>query len=110
MKVLAKNMDWFWKRWFYDDGILDLAIASVSKMSSGYQVTIENKSSKPLPVDLALTYIDGSKDTIHRSIAVWESGESRIQIIIPTTKQLKRVVLGGSHTPDKNKNDNIVNL
>lgn len=106
----GKNMDWFWKRWFFEDGVTDLAIDKVSKTSTGYQILIGNKSNKPLPVDLSLSYADGSTSKVHRNIGVWESGGSQISIEITTDKKLKRVLLGAAHTPDKNKNDNIINL
>jgi hypothetical protein len=106
----GKNLDWFWKRWFFEDGVTDLAISGVSKVEKGYRVNIQNKSTKPLPVDLLLTFTDGTKEKVHRSIGVWEKGNTSIEIDILTSKSLKRVFLGDAHTPDKNKNDNIFNL
>ena len=106
----GKNMNWFWKRWFFEEGVTDLAIASVTKSAKGYEITIENKSNKPLPIDLNLTFEDGTRETLHRSIGVWETGASKVQLEITTGKKLKRLLLGGPHTPDKNKSDNILNL
>ncbi|WP_316810192.1 M1 family metallopeptidase [Pedobacter heparinus] len=102
----GKNLDWFWKRWFFEDGITDMAIKAVVKTAAGYQVTIANKSSKPLPIDLNLEYADGSSAQLHRSIGVWEKGDPAIDIDLPTLKTLKRVVLGSVHVPDKDKSDN----
>lgn len=106
----GKNMDWFWKRWFYEEGVTDLGIAGALKTAAGYEIRIENKSNKPLPIDLTLTYEDGSREAIHRNIGVWESGAASVKIEVPTTKKLKRILLGGPHTPDKNKSDNIMSL
>ena len=106
----GKNLNWFWKRWFFDDGVTDLAITAVTKNDKGYQVTIRNKSTKPLPIDLLLTFTDGTKEKVHQNIGVWEKGDTLVVIDIPTGKTLKRVFLGDAHTPDKNKNDNIFNL
>jgi len=106
----GKNMDWFWKRWFYEEGVTDLGIAGATKVASGYEIRIDNKSNKPLPIDLLLTYADGTQESIHRTIGVWESGASSVKIEVPTKKALKRILLGGPHTPDKNKSDNIMNL
>ena len=109
-KGSGKNMNWFWKRWFYEEGVTDLGIAEATKVAAGYEIRIVNKSNKPLPIDLMLTYADGTRDSIHRTIGVWESGVSSVKINVPTTKVLKRILLGGPHTPDKNKSDNILNL
>jgi hypothetical protein len=106
----GKNMNWFWKRWFYEEGVTDLGITGATKTAAGYEISIENKSKKPLPIDLNLTYEDGSRETIHHNIGVWESGAPIVKVAVPTTKKLKRILLGGAHTPDKNKSDNIMNL
>ncbi len=71
----GKNLNWFWKRWFYDDGIPDLAIAKVIEKANTKEITIENKGSKPVPVDVLITYTDGSSQKIHQSIAVWVKGD-----------------------------------
>jgi hypothetical protein len=106
----GKNLDWFWKRWFFEDGVTDLAIAGVTRVEKGYRVNIQNKSKKPLPIDLLLTFTDGTKEKLHQNIGVWENGDANINIDISTSKQLKRIFLSDAHTPDKNKNDNIFNL
>lgn len=102
----GKNLDWFWKRWFFEDGVTDMAIKSVNKTDGGYQIEIENKSIKPLPIDLTLTFADGSTEKVHHTIGVWESGNSTYTTVFKTTKQLSKVVMGSSHVPDKNKSDN----
>ena len=102
----GKNLDWFWKRWFFDEGITDMAIKAVTKTAAGYSIQIENKSAKPLPVDLKLEYADGSSAEIHRTIGVWEKGDPLTIVELPTVKILKKVVLGSVHVPDKDKSDN----
>ncbi|QPH40772.1 M1 family metallopeptidase [Pedobacter endophyticus] len=102
----GKNLNWFWKPWFFEGGVLDMAIKSVDKTTSGYTITIENKGIKALPIDLKLSYDDDSTENQHRSIGVWEKGNSTTQIEIKTTKKLRKVVMGDVHTPDKVKSDN----
>lgn len=102
----GKNLNWFWKSWFFDDGIVDLAIVNVTKEDGGYAVHIENKGTKPLPVNLLFTYTDGSAEKLHRSIGVWEKGDSSIILSVKTAKSLKKVELGSIIIPDKNKADN----
>ncbi|WP_406826660.1 M1 family metallopeptidase [Pedobacter sp. KACC 23697] len=102
----GKNLNWFWKAWFFEDGVTDMAIKAVDKTSAGYTVTIENKSVKPLPVDLALTFEDGTTEKNHSTIGVWEKGDRLVKIEVKTTKKLSKVVMGNPHTPDKVKSDN----
>ncbi|MEE1944408.1 M1 family metallopeptidase [Pedobacter sp. KR3-3] len=102
----GKNMDWFWKRWFFDDGVTDMAIKAVNKIDGGYAIVIENKSTKPLPIDLTISYADGSTEKVHHTIGVWESGNPTFTSTLKTSKQVNKVVMGSSHVPDKNKSDN----
>jgi hypothetical protein len=106
----GKNMNWFWKPWFFEGGITDLGISKVLKTKSGYKISIINKGPKPLPVDLSLTFSDGSKSKVHRTIGLWEHEEKIAVIDLPSRKKLVKVTLGGAHTPDKNKTDNILTL
>lgn len=98
----GKDLNWFWKKWFFDGGIPDLAIASVK----GKKIVIESKGEKPVPVDLLITFADGSTEQLHRGIAVWEKGDKRITVKAGSGKVITRVVLGSTYAADKNKNDN----
>jgi len=102
----GKNLNWFWKAWFFEDGVTDMAIKAVDKTSGGYTVSVENKSVKPLPIDLMLTFEDGTKEKKHSTIGVWEKGDRVVKINITTNKKLSKVVMGDPHTPDKTKSDN----
>ncbi|WP_316796250.1 M1 family metallopeptidase [Pedobacter agri] len=106
----GKNLNWFWKPWFFEGGVLDMAIKSVDKTNSGYIIIIENKGNKALPIDLTLSYSDGSKETNHNSIGIWESGSKQVEVKIQTAKKLNKVVMGSSHVPDKVKSDNTFSV
>jgi hypothetical protein len=106
----GKNMDWFWKRWFFESGEVDLAITAVNKTATGYSVTIENKSNKPLPVDLLITYTDGTQERIHYSIQAWQLQNKTINMDVATVKTIKDVKLGAFYTPDKNPKDNMFEI
>ncbi len=99
----GKNLDWFWKRWFFDGGIPDLAIGKVT----GKQIIIESKGEKPVPVDLTILLADGSTEKIHRTAAVWEKGNKTITVSVSSNKAIKKITLGSTYVPDKNKKDNV---
>jgi hypothetical protein len=103
----GKNLNWFWKRWFIDGGVPDLAL-KVKKQSAAYRIDVDCKGNKPVPIDVTLTFDDGSTENIHRSIAVWEKANS-ISFSIPNKKVLKSVLLGSLYVPDVNKKDNLWN-
>jgi hypothetical protein len=106
----GKNLNWFWKSWFFEGGVLDMAIKSVDKTDTGYSIKIENKGIKALPIDLVLNYADGSKETNHSTIAVWQDGAKEVQIEIKTSKKLNKVTMGSSHVPDIVKSDNTYSV
>lgn len=106
----GKNLNWFWKPWFFEGGVLDMAVKNVEKTSDGYRISIENKGIKPMPVDLTLTFTDGSTEKNHNTIGIWEKGDQSVSINIKTTKKLKKVVMGSSHVPDKAKGDNTFSV
>jgi hypothetical protein len=106
----GKNLNWFWKKWFFDNGEPDLAIISVSNKLKSYNIVITSKGTKPVPIDLTITYADKSVSKIHRSIKVWEKGNSTVNITIPTTQKIIKVELGGTYSVDSNKKDNVFEL
>ena len=64
------------------------------------------KGSKPVPVDLTVTFTDGSTQKIHRSIDVWEKGEQAVEIRFTTAKTIKTLTLGSTYVPDVDKTNN----
>jgi hypothetical protein len=102
----GKNLDWFWKAWFFDKGFPDLAITSVKNNGKASTVVITSKGLKPVPVDLSITYTDNTTSHLHKAIDVWEKGNKAITIVIPGSKKIRSIHLGDPHTPDVNQADN----
>jgi Peptidase family M1 domain len=102
----GKNMNWFWKRWFYDDGYPDLAFGEVSKSGKEYSVVINSIGTKPVPVDLTIYFQDSTTQKIHRDISCWEEGERKIQVNFSSPKKVLKLKLGSLYVPDINQKDN----
>jgi hypothetical protein len=102
----GKNLNWFWKKWFYDDGIPDLSISKVSDAGNQKQIIIESTGSKSVPVDVTVNFADGTTKKFHYSIAVWEKGNKSITIRFTFSKKIKKIELGSVHTPDSDKKNN----
>ena len=103
----GRNLNWFWQRWFFDGGYPDLAIARVNKSANGYDIQVQAKGTKPVPVDLTVTFADNTTQKIHRSIAVWETGTNAVTVPIATKQPVKRVTLGSTLVPDSYPKDNV---
>jgi hypothetical protein len=102
----GKNLNWFWKRWFFDTGFPDLAIAKVDKKRNKYIITVISKGNKPVPVDLDISFDDNTSIKEHRSIGVWENA-STTEVTIKSNKRITKITLGSTYSVDSNKADNI---
>ena len=105
-KGSGKDLNWFWKRWFYEDGVPDMAIKNFTARGNQKQIIIEAVGSKPLPVDVTVLYKDGSTQQLHRTVEAWQKGNTTISIPFTTTKAINKITLGSAHVPDSNKKDN----
>lgn len=100
------NMNWFWQNWYFDNGIPDLAIEKVAQKTGQFTITVAKHGAKDVPIDLTITFKDGSVQKIHRSIVVWEHATS-IDFVVNSKKQLDKIVLGATYNVDSNKKDNV---
>ncbi len=102
----GRNLNWFWQRWFFDDGFPDLAISKVTHNGNNYRVLITSKGNKPVPVDLVVYYTNNTTKKIHRTISVWEKRDATVTLSFTTDKPIQKLVLGTTYVPDVNKTDN----
>jgi Peptidase family M1 domain len=102
----GKNLNWFWKRWFYDDGYPDLGFGPVKKTGNEYTVTVNCIGTKPVPVDLTIFFQDSTTQKIHKDISCWEKGERMIQLTFTSPKKVQKLKLGSLYVPDVNRKDN----
>ncbi len=100
------NLNWFWKRWFYDDGIPDLAITRVVEKKNKKTITITSIGAKPVPVDLTIVFTDNSSQQIHRSAAVWEKGNTAVEVTFSSGKTIQSITLGSTYVPDADHANN----
>lgn len=101
----GRNMNWFWKRWFFEDGYPDQAIAEAGKQGDQYRVVVKAKGSKPVPVHLTVTYEDGSTQKFHRDISVWKDNASTA-ITFDPKGTVSKITLGNVHDADIDHSNN----
>ncbi len=100
------NLNWFWEKWFYENGYPDLAITNVKQSGTQVTITVEMKGSKPVPVDITVYYKNGSTKTLHQSIAVWENSTAT-SLSFTATDSIKKIVLGDVHDADSYPSNNV---
>lgn len=103
------NLNWFWKKWYYEFGYPDLSIAKAEKTTGGYKVTIISKGNKPVPINLYATLADGTELKQHRTVEVWKT-QNTTEVEFITSQKVKGFKLGDVYDADVNKADNILKV
>jgi hypothetical protein len=88
-----QNLDWFWQRWFFDDGHIDIGIDSAGTTGNATRVVLENVGGIPAPVTLIVRYADGSTDSLRQTSAIWKTNARRATVSLPTRKRVQSVSL-----------------
>ena len=91
--ISGKNLNWFWNAWYFSHNYIDLAIEKINSNTNEQQVIVKNIGGFPIPVDLQLEYTDGTKETIHKTPAVWESNLQQATISIKSAKTIQSAKL-----------------
>ena len=104
--VSGQSLDWFWSDWYFSNNYIDLAARSVSKAPGGYRVTIDNVGGMDAPVDLGLTFTDGSTQTVHETPAIWRANQKTAVVTVPAKKTLQSLVLDGGIWVDADTTNN----
>jgi len=104
--VTRRNLDWFWQRWFFANGYIDLGIAGVTRAGSTTRVALDNLGGMPAPVTLVVRYADGSVDSLRQTAAIWKTDARRAVVSLPSRKRVQSVSLDGGIWMDANpRND-----
>ncbi|MEJ2678644.1 MAG: M1 family metallopeptidase [Gemmatimonadota bacterium] len=105
--VSGRKLDWFWRDWFFTNGYIDLAVTRVHKTGDGYAVEIRNVGGFDAPVDLVLSYSDGSTQRVHETPALWQADQGKTTVHVRTGKTLESLTLDGGIWMDANPADNV---
>jgi hypothetical protein len=104
--VAGQDLDWIIRPWFYEYGMVDLAIVGVSSQNGSSRVVIERKGSYPASIHLKLTYANGLTESVNRSAEVWRNGETTCTIEHPGRQPIVKVELADEVLLDASTIDN----
>ncbi|PZX50094.1 hypothetical protein LV84_04109 [Algoriphagus ratkowskyi] len=90
--VAGENLSWFWQGWFYGTGNIDLGVVSVIPYAGNYVVVLENKGDMPMPVQMEITFEDGSTELKMLPVEIWQRGDTW-NYLLKTDKKVKSVVV-----------------
>jgi aminopeptidase N len=85
--VAGRDLEWFWRTWYYETWTLDQAIASVTPGAGGTRIVIEDRGLAPMPVRLAIRYADGRVERREIPVDVWLGGATSTAVTVDGTVQ-----------------------
>jgi aminopeptidase N len=101
----GEHLAWFWRGWFYTTHANDQAleavatqlamdlIGSVEQGQYYHRIQIKNEGGLIMPVELEVTYVDGSVERISLPVDVWRMNELTFTKGFFSSKALMKVVL-----------------
>jgi peptidase M1-like protein len=96
------DLDWFWRDWIYSTARLDQAVDSVG----GEKIFLANRGTMALPLEMEVTYGDGSTDRVKLPVEMWNLGP-RFAYRVPGGKSVRRVVVDPRRVlPDVDRSNN----
>lgn len=112
--VSGRDLDWFWRSWYYETWMLDQSVAAVTAGVAGEtgaaetRITVEDLGFVPMPVRLTITLENG--DTLRDEIPVdtWLAGNRSATVNLRTTSPVTRVEIDAEHAfPDVDRGNNV---
>ena len=92
-----RNLDWFWRAWFYETWTMDLAIGGGQVVGDSLEIAIERRQPAPMPAILLVKREGGREERVTVPAEVWLSGATRRVVRVPASPRVLSVELD----PDK---------
>lgn len=102
----GQNLNWFWNNWFFSNHYIDLAIQNVVASPTAGSLTIQNIGGYVAPVDVVVTFADGTQQTFHQTPNLWKANQKQATIKLPVTRKITSITLEGSIFMDADEKNN----
>ncbi len=116
----GENLAWFWRGWFYTTHANDQAIAGVSVQPADsligstergrnyYRIEVKNEGGLVMPLEMEITYDDGSTERFDMPADVWRNNELSFTKGFFTDKRVVKVELDPDQAfADIDRDDNV---
>ena len=105
--VSGRDLDWFWRSWYFETWTLDQAVADVSTSGGTTTITIEDRGRVPMPVHLTVTFNDGRTERHDVSVEHWLAGNTSATVTVPSAGVTRVEIDAARHFPDTDRSNNI---
>ena len=104
----GEQLDWFWDSWFYHNEKLDQEITTASQITEGsVRLSIKNKLDMPMPVEIKITFADGSTTRERLPVDIWNTGDT-FQLLLQYDQPIKELRLDpDGWLPDVERRNNV---
>ena len=100
------DLDWFWRDWVFTTARLDQAVDSIGRTQDGEKVFLSNRGSMMLPLEMDLTFTDGSTERVRLPVEMWNQG-SKFAYRLRSAKEVRRVMIDPRRVfPDVDRTNN----
>jgi len=101
------DLDWFWRGWVMTAARLDQAIESFEGADGEEtRVILGNLGDMVMPVELLVTYVDGSSETIRLPVEMWNQGP-HFTYRLSESRQVTSIEIDPRHRyPDGDRTNN----
>jgi hypothetical protein len=106
--VSGRDLDWFWRTWYYETWVLDQAVSSVTEGPRGTVVTVTDLGTAPMPAHLTVTRADGRVVREVIPVDVWLQGARTATLTLPAGAAVTRVEIDAENAfPDIDRRNNV---
>jgi hypothetical protein len=109
---LGEDLSWFWRGWLYSTDVVDLAVDSAAALHDNEGTTyaavfLSRRGKLPMPVDMKISYANGSSDRVRLPVEIWLQG-NRYVYVRPSPAQPIKVELDPDlDLPDVRRDNNV---
>src|SRR5881628_1199554 len=108
---LGEDLSWFWRGWFYRTDGVDLAVDSVRTRADSTGTTasvfLSSPGGLPMPVDLRLTFANGTTENKRLPVEIWFLGNHAIYDRKVTADLVKVEIDPEQDFPDVRRGNNV---
>lgn len=106
--VTGEDLSWFWRAWLYETWVLDQSIEEVTITDDKTLITIRDIGNVPMPVNLRLTYENGTIVDDNIPVTHWLNGFRTYQYEAPDNGTVIKVEIDPERLfPDADRSNNV---
>ncbi|HYK83322.1 MAG TPA: M1 family metallopeptidase [Gemmatimonadales bacterium] len=109
--ALGEDLSWFWRGWFYRTDVVDQAVDSVRTHADSTGMTVRvflaSLGALPMPVDLRLSYANGTTEEVRLPVEIWFQGNRYVCERPVPAEVIKVEIDPRQHFPDVRRENNV---